>query len=289
MGTNLEDLIMRDTRANQPAAGIAGRLYFVTDEDVMERDNGASWEDVSVSGSGLGESGWVAAGETWTYASADDPTFTFTIAGVDLTTKYSAGMRIKLTQTTAKYFIITKVAFSTDTTVTIYGGTDYDLANAAITSPFYSTVKAPAGFPLDPLKWTVTTTDTADRSQATPTQDVWYNLGSITISIPIGCWRVYYEVILWGSETSGTILRNLVTLSTANNSESTTSFTSAVQKTSPTGSIVIAAGLYRENHLNLASKTSYFLNAKTTTGAQDTLAFKGDQAPTIVRAVCAYL
>lgn len=35
-----------DTRANQPAAGTAGRLYYVTDEDVIERDNGTSWLQV---------------------------------------------------------------------------------------------------------------------------------------------------------------------------------------------------------------------------------------------------
>jgi hypothetical protein len=96
------------------------------------------------------ENGWIPAGETWTYNSADDPTYTFTISG-DKTDKYSAGMRIKLTQTTAKYFIITKVAYSSpNTTITVYGGTDYDLANAAITSPYYSTQKAPQGFPLNP-------------------------------------------------------------------------------------------------------------------------------------------
>ena len=95
--------------------------------------------------------GWTPALETWTYASADDPTYTFTISG-DLTDKYSAGMRIKLTQTTAKYFIITKVAYSSpNTTITVYGGTDYDLANATITNPYYSVVKAPQGFPLDPV------------------------------------------------------------------------------------------------------------------------------------------
>ena len=48
MSTNFEDLVMRDTRTNQPAAGIPGRLYYVTDESVLERDNGATWEDVSV-------------------------------------------------------------------------------------------------------------------------------------------------------------------------------------------------------------------------------------------------
>lgn len=44
---NFEDLILRDTRANQPAAGIAGRLYFVTDEEKIERDNGAAWQQYS--------------------------------------------------------------------------------------------------------------------------------------------------------------------------------------------------------------------------------------------------
>ena len=54
MSTNFEDLIMRDTRANQPAAGQPGRLYYVTDEGVLERDNGSTWDDVSAVSSGGG-------------------------------------------------------------------------------------------------------------------------------------------------------------------------------------------------------------------------------------------
>lgn len=48
-------------------------------------------------------SGWITAGETWTYASADSPSFTFTISG-DKRDKYSVGMKIKLTQGSVKYF-----------------------------------------------------------------------------------------------------------------------------------------------------------------------------------------
>ena len=48
--SNLEDVIMRDTRANQPAAGAPGRLYFVTDENVTERDNGSAWESFGAAG-----------------------------------------------------------------------------------------------------------------------------------------------------------------------------------------------------------------------------------------------
>lgn len=41
---NLANIILQGTRTNQPAAGLAGRLYCVTDEDnLVERDNGTSW------------------------------------------------------------------------------------------------------------------------------------------------------------------------------------------------------------------------------------------------------
>lgn len=99
-------------------------------------------------------SGWIdALGETWAYISAT----TFTV-DADVTNKYSVGMKIRLTQTTVRYFIITAVsAYSGGyTTITVYGGTDYTLANAAITSPYYSTVKSPFGFPMSRNKWSIT-------------------------------------------------------------------------------------------------------------------------------------
>lgn len=52
----LEEVILRDTRANQPAANLVaeGSLYYVTDEQVTERSNGLIWEDYSDTGSGGG-------------------------------------------------------------------------------------------------------------------------------------------------------------------------------------------------------------------------------------------
>jgi hypothetical protein len=88
--------------------------------------------------------GWVDdTATTWTYASAT----TFTIAGVDVTAKFSKGTRIKLTQTTVKYFVVVASSFSTNTTVTITGGTDYTLANAAISDNYYSYAANPQGYP----------------------------------------------------------------------------------------------------------------------------------------------
>ena len=235
--------------------------------------------------------GWIDANETWTYASADDPTYTFTISG-DLSGKYSAGMRIKLTQTTAKYFIITKVAYSSpNTTITVYGGTDYDLANAAITSPYYSMVKAPQGFPLDPSKWSEVATDTTERTQNSPTTNVWYNLGGLLLSIPIGAWKVNYKVAYAGYKASSNSIDILVTLSTTNNSEIDKEYTErATQYNAITGGnplIVVTAN--RDLLLNLTSKASYYLNTMTPSVSSNYLKNINNVSTAIIRATCAYL
>jgi hypothetical protein len=87
--------------------------------------------------------GWIAPTDTWTYASAT----TFTISGVDRTAQFIKGAKLKLTQTSVKYFYVISSTFSTNTTVTVWAGTDYTLANAAITSPNISYDETPQGFP----------------------------------------------------------------------------------------------------------------------------------------------
>jgi len=233
--------------------------------------------------------GWIPADETWTYASADDPTFTFTISG-DLTSKYSAGMKIKLTQTTVKYFIITKVVYSSpNTTVTIYGGTDYDLADAAITLPYYSTMKAPLGFPLGPTKWTIEVTDTTNRSQADPAQNTWYNLGSISITIPIGHYNVSYEVAFGGRIVASTSIDTCATLSTANNSESDVDFTVYNHLSGASGTLKTSITVSRSKPLNLATKTIYYLNTRTKVSGASHIFNDNDVSKLIIRAVYAYL
>lgn len=229
--------------------------------------------------------GWIEAGSTWTYASADAPTFTFTISG-DLTGKYSPGMRIKLTQTTVKYFIITAVSYGApNTTVTIYGGTDYTLANAAISANYYSAAKAPFGFPQDPTKWTVVVTDTTERAQASPAQNTWYNPGSLSITIPIGTWRVIYHVAAQASNSSAIGLSVQATLSTSNNSESDSELSTLLYA----NSTIVISTLTKEKVLVLAAKTVYYLNARTVTSSQNAIDLRNDLDKLVIRAVCAYL
>lgn len=84
--------------------------------------------------------GWIAAGETWTYAS----TTTFTVSG-DQTAKYTAGVKLKFTNSTAKFaYVVSSSYGAPNTTVTIIGDA---LANAAISANYYSRSANPTGFP----------------------------------------------------------------------------------------------------------------------------------------------
>jgi hypothetical protein len=88
--------------------------------------------------------GWYLDLTTWTYASAT----TFTIAS-DYSNIMLPGTRLTLVQSgSTKYFSVVSSSYSNPTTtVTITGGTDYTLANAAISTTAYSYAEALAGFP----------------------------------------------------------------------------------------------------------------------------------------------
>lgn len=87
--------------------------------------------------------GWDLSSYTWTYLSA-----TTFIATGDKLTDFTPGMKVKLTQTSDKYFYVVSVASgATTSTVTVTAGTSYTLANAAITSPYTSRVSQPQSFP----------------------------------------------------------------------------------------------------------------------------------------------
>jgi hypothetical protein len=241
-----------------------------------------------LSGGGISSAGWVALAETLAYASADDPTYTATCTGVDLTSTLSVGMKLRVSQTTGgtKYFIITAIAFSSDTTLTLYGGTDYNLENEAISNPYFSVVKAPHGFPLDPTKWTVEVTDVTSRTRASPTVNVWYNVGSISISIPIGLWDVSYQVapyVVFGAANTCLVWS---TLSTANNSESDVDMTAVVYSTAVKE---MATSVHRTKTISAAAKTTYYLNSRAGIAGAASLQNANNSSKLIIRARCAYL
>ena len=108
------------------------------DEDDMA-SNSATSLATQQSIKAMHDTGWTAITETFTYASAT--TITIATGGAS---RYQKGDKLKLTQTTDKYFYIVKVE---DELLTITGGSDYTLDDAAITSPQLSRIETPFGFP----------------------------------------------------------------------------------------------------------------------------------------------
>lgn len=243
----------------------------------LDPESPIPWSYISMQG------GWIGITDTWAYASADSPTFTITVPS-GATTLYSPGMRVRLTQSTTKYFLITAVA---DTTLTVYGGTDYTLTSAAISDVSFSYFKAPIGFPLDPTKWTVQDTDTTRRSTGTPTGGTWYN--AFNIVFPIGVWNVSYQCTLWGNRTASTSTDWInVTLSTANNSDSDHDFMATEYWEGASGGLNMITTVNRTKTLSLTSKTTYYLNYMATASIAN-VGLTNDQAAMFIRAVSAYL
>lgn len=275
---------------SSPSSGY-NKLYFKNDDKLYKLTSGGTETEVGATSGG----DWTSyTAVTPTSGTLDDPSFEFTFAGVDLSTTIYPGMRLKVTQGTVKYFIVTKVAFSTNTTITAYGGTDYDLVSTgttAITAFSYSSAKAPAGFPMSPDKWMVEVTDTTLRQQLTPTSGTWYNPGSVLISIPIGIWNVNYQALIKGIATSGGAYINAFsTLSTANNTESNANMTMGGAIFSATNEQkAFKHGVYKSDVIDVSSKTSHYLNIKTTVASSSGIEFCNDEQKLIIQAICAYL
>lgn len=243
--------------------------------------------------------GWLDdSAEAWVYASADSPTFTFTV-NADVTDKYAPGQRIKLTQTTVKYFIITAVSSYSGgfTTITVYGGTDYTLANAAISAQAHSLMKAPFGFPLNPSKWTVEVIPASSSYiKTTATQNTWYGDTALSptgpkIDVPIGLWELSYFAYKILFVSSGGTLQVLSTLSKSSSAEDDDSFTSQEEGSSQTS---VGGTSYCKKIVSVSSKTSYYLLIMGVNSSGGTLfeLLLGNAVGTgiiALRAVCAYL
>lgn len=245
--------------------------------------------------------GWVPVADTWTFASVDNPTGVVTVP-TNGTTTYSVGMRIKFTNAgNTVYGIVTAVAATSltflheisPTSSSASGGTAAlnIMQNSAITAVYFSHWKNPYGFPADPRKWTVELVDITNRQQASPTQATWYNLGSLSLSVPIGSWDLSYAANGWIQKNTATAVEMYVTLSTANNSESDTTLSRLLYWEGASATVSIIHSLTARKFVTLASKTPYYLNAYTASASVGSINFyKGTPGTSaIVRATCAYL
>jgi len=254
---------------------------------------------VSLINATVPNNGWIAGTGTYSYTSADSPAFVMSVPDADAAS-INVGDRIKLTQTTSKYFIVHAKGSPSGgfTPVTIYGGTDYTLANAAIASPRFSHAKSPLDFPMDPQKWTVSTVTTDTPTKATPTAATWYGGTGLSptgpsIDLPIGAWRVFYRAVAEWSDNLAAIANAgcRVTLSTANNSQSDAELTTGFTVTVAISATALQRGTYQaEKLIAVAAKTTYYLNIFTGNSGVDNIYFNPSAVfQNVIKAVCAYL
>lgn len=284
-------ILYKNTKASIEAITTVeeGAIAYATDTKQHGTYNGSIWSWVS--SSYIPNDGWIVGAGTWSYSSADSPSFVISI-NQDVTTLIGVGYRIKLIQTSSKYFIVTNVgAFGGGATlITVYGGTDYILANAAITSPSYSPIKAPLGFPLNHAKWSITVTDTQNCTKSSPSASTWYGGSGLSptgpsIDIHTGSWEVYYKASLDEVATTAGVGAK-ITLSTANNSESDAN--NSVGVTMPLVGTNRMPITYK-TPITVTSKTTHYLNIFTGAAGQTSISLRGDNVPTVIRAVCGYL
>lgn len=219
-------------------------------------------------------------------------------SSVDETTHFQEGMRIRFVQAATSsnyiYGIITDVSLNgSDTDLTVYFGTDYSMAvGQAITLMEVSRMKTPQGFPLNPNKWRQQYSDSTLQSQASPTVNTWYNIGTASLLIPPGDWYVDYALSSRLRYSGQPSMEWYVTLSSANNSESDTAWTTHFRN----------VGSNVTNHLyefparkkgyksvTASSGQTFYINSMTPKSGTDDLTFANDEEPIIIRAECAYL
>ena len=240
----------------------------------------------NLAGNESGLAGYWKLDNAYTDGTANGNTLTGTGSPV-----FSSDVPAKLVNGT-KYAFVHSNTYSTDTTVTLYTGTDYGIDDGTISLFSYSSMKSPTGFPLDPLKWGVYVTDTSSRLQASPVSGTVYNPGTVNVQIPvpIGLWRFGYEVNAYVNNDTATDTNNMsVSLSTANNSHSDVTMKSTIRNSGASGSWNMVIPARRERSLSVSVKTLYYLVCSVDASSVENIGFRGDVGNTNLFAVSAYL
>lgn len=191
------------------------------------------------------------------------------------------------------YGIITNVTASK---ITVFTGTDSFIPNGTLVNPYYSTQSTPFGFPRGRDKWFIDANSLVDSDKSSPTVGVWYGSTGMTsnglsLSVPIGSWNLSYRGSSSTNSASGTAasIGMQASLSTSASSESDKDFTTEHRGTNGSATAQKRTTLSAEKAAFVASQTTYHLITQTNDSAVGTIAFKGTQHPTIIRAECAYL
>lgn len=221
------------------------------------------------------------------------PQYNYVITGTgDLTSTLQEGMKVKLTQTTDKFFYVTKVTYSSPLTyIYLFGGTDYEMSSETITNPHYSINHLPYGFPaVNSGKWTISLTSSASAA-CTPSANEWWNLNSLWIIKPIGTFKLSYLARLYGSSANSNYSFAMSSTLSSNPLASSNNEATFMQSIYFAGAATNAGEIQTRGELfGTGNSLAYYLLEQSPTrwNVLSSLSLRGDWTPTILSATVGY-
>lgn len=195
---------------------------------------------------------------------------------------------------TIEYGIITKVAFSTNTTLTVQVPEGYALpTSGSISAAAYSTQKEPYGFPAQNEKWAILSLYFgSSHTQSSPVANTWYNptpisgvSGGTYLTVPVGAWVIGYEAALNVARAAAGAVAIQATLSTGSSTESDYEL-GVFGYAENTTSLVVPAMRYKA--LSVSTQAPYYLNIRTIIASQTAITLNSTQA-FVIKSTLAYL
>lgn len=183
---------------------------------------------------------------------------------------------------TLEYAIITKTAFSTNTTLTVQVPEGCAIpTSGGVSAVAYSTVKNPYLFPAM-NRFRVLAKYNARTQKASPVSTTVYNNGD-QLNIPVGEWLAGYKVMLFGACTTSVTQSVYADLNPVTATYTTTSDFAVSQYANASQELSTPSKIYEP--LSVTAQANYYLNVKIiTAGTTSTVGFLNDFAAGLIYA-----
>lgn len=191
---------------------------------------------------------------------------------------------------TLEYGIITKTAFSTNTTLTVQVPEGCALpTSGGVSAVAYSTQDTPYRFPKEKEKWRVSAEFRIDLAQASPVSGTYYDVNA-RLTFPLGSWVEGYEgtaIVLNGTNSPNVT----VSLSTSASALTDNRFTGKMSNGVSTANNNQLGYITRSHPVTETSATLKYLILASGTASSTSIGFRGtsDNSTTIIYADLAYL
>lgn len=201
-----------------------------------------------------------------------------------------------------EYGLVTKVSYSgSNTTITVFTGTDYNIPNISLTGSSFSTVRTPSGFPASSGKWRVTIPLLAGYTKSVGSATTYY-VSPCKITVPIGAWKLGYEAGFRAGGNSPAAAAHGQLLLTEQSSDFTTTSTiltsesdlmSTIYTYTNNATLQVSMSVSRSKFIEKTSQSVYSFAGRTAEGGGSyewsIIPYSTNFVTSVIYADCAYI